>query len=44
MTPTLAARELETRQHELRKTRMQMVDGHLTVNLRTGQQDRKSVV
>jgi TldD protein len=38
MTPTLAARELETRQHELRKTRMQMVDGHLTANLRTGQQ------
>ena len=32
---TLAARELETRHHELRKTRMQMVDGHLTGNLRT---------
>lgn len=38
MTATLATRELETRHHELRKTRMQMVDGHLTGNLRTVQQ------
>ena len=38
MNTTAAVRELETRQHELRKTRMMMVDGHLTANLRTGQQ------
>jgi TldD protein len=30
-----AAHELETREHELRKTRMLMVDGNLTLNLRT---------
>jgi len=32
---TPASHELETREHELRKTRMLMVDGNLTVNLRT---------
>ena len=38
MTATLASRELETRHHELRKTRIVMVDGNLTANLRTVQQ------
>lgn len=36
MTP-LTAPDLETRHHELRKTRMLMVDGNLTANLRTVQ-------
>ena len=31
----IASHELETREHELRKTRMLMVDGNLTQNLRT---------
>lgn len=35
MTSNVVRQELETRQHELRKTRMVMVDGNLTVNLRT---------
>jgi TldD protein len=38
MTSTVVRQEIETRQHELRKTRMLMVDGNLTVNLRTVQQ------
>ena len=38
MTATLASRELETRHHELLKTRIVMVDGNLTANLRTVQQ------
>jgi TldD protein len=37
MTTPLATRELETRHHELRKTRMLMVDGNLTANLRSVQ-------
>ena len=35
MTATLSRQSLETREHELRKTRMMMVDGNLTLNLRT---------
>ena len=31
----IASHQLETREHELRKTRMLMVDGNLTLNLRT---------
>jgi TldD protein len=34
-TMSAAVHELETREHELRKTRMLMVDGNLTLNLRT---------
>jgi TldD protein len=37
MSATLTRHELETREHELRKMRMVMVDGALTVNLRTTQ-------
>ena len=36
-TPSLAHTYLETRHHELRKTRMSMVDGNLTGNLRSVQ-------
>jgi TldD protein len=36
-TTSLAPTYLETRHHELRKTRMQMVDGNLTGNLRSVQ-------
>src|SRR5215470_13699589 len=35
MTTVARQHELETREHELRKTRMLMVDGNLTQNLRT---------
>jgi len=35
MTTIASRHELETREHELRKTRMLMVDGNLTLNLRT---------
>ena len=35
MTAIASRHELETREHELRKTRMLMVDGNLTLNLRT---------
>jgi TldD protein len=35
MIANCVTRELETRQHELRKTRMVMIDGNLTVNLDT---------
>jgi TldD protein len=35
MTTIARQHELETREHELRKTRMLMVDGNLTQNLRT---------
>lgn len=35
MIATVTRHELETREHELRKTRMLMVDGNLTLNLRT---------
>jgi TldD protein len=35
MTSIASRDELETREHELRKTRMLMVDGNLTQNLRT---------
>ena len=37
MSATPTPQSLETRRHELRKTRMVMVDGNLTVNLRTVQ-------
>ncbi len=37
MSTSLVGQDLETRHHELRKTRMVMVDGNLTVNLRTVQ-------
>jgi TldD protein len=37
LASALTSRELETRHHELRKTRMVMVDGNLTANLRTVQ-------
>ncbi|MFO1219188.1 MAG: TldD/PmbA family protein [Burkholderiaceae bacterium] len=37
MIATLNRHELDTREHELHKTRMLMVDGHLTLNARTTQ-------
>ncbi len=37
MTASVASRELETREHELRKSRLVMVDGNLTANLDTVQ-------
>lgn len=37
MNTVASPQALETRHHELRKTRMVMVDGNLTVNLRTAQ-------
>lgn len=37
MSTSLVGQELETRHHELRRMRMAMVDGNLTVNLRTVQ-------
>ena len=37
MAASIGLRELETREHELRKSRMVMVDGNLTANLDTVQ-------
>jgi TldD protein len=37
MHTTVTRQELDTREHELRKTRMLMVDGNLTHNLRTAE-------